>query len=697
MAMDFFERQDLARTSSRRIILLFLLALPCVIAAVYCVSVSVYAVCWAFFAFWRSVFSEIQSSSAGTNFFVSFWQPRLLLWVGAATLLVVFGGALYKIKQLAPGGQVVALRLGGERLDPQTKKLDELRLLHVVEEMSVASGTPMPDIYVLRREFGLNAFVAGHTVSDMIVCVTEGCLRFLTRDELQGVVAHEYSHIFHGDLSLNMRLMGLVHGLLCITLLSYWLMSRTYRESDRDIVSEPETRTGVGVFADLFILVIGFLLAFIGWNGALFGRMIKGAVSRQREFLADAAAVQFTRYPEGLANALKKVKASPEKSLIHSPRAEEASHIFFCNGLEDDRPWLTSTHPPLEERVERIETMMGRSFVPQSKEAEEPVAELPGIETEASESQPEARLRSPKDEARQDDSTFVARLLAPKNRASETSGPVVASAKDAFADMGVPVARHLAYAAKLMEVLPESVRCAAREPRAATAVVYVLLLSPIEGVREAQLRLLKSRLPSEMCLNVSTLLSAVRNLNELVKIPVVELAFPALRRLSLAEYAAFMQNVGELIAADRQVDLFEFALRKMLHRHLEPKYRPVPKPEARHAAFNELATACSTLLSALAHAGQDSLAETQAAFVRGAKRLSQTGVNFEFVALADCTFQAVEAALDSLAQTRPPLKRLFLDACAQTVAADGRIRAREAELLRAIADGLDCPMPPFVR
>src|SRR5438045_1397303 len=141
MPMDFFERQDLARANSRKIILLFLLALPCVIAAVYLVSVAVYGVCWAFFAFWRSVFAEIHSSAAGTSFFISFWQPTLLLWISAATLLIIFTGTLYKMKQLAPGGRVVASMLGAERLDLETKRLDELRLLHVVEEMSVASGT----------------------------------------------------------------------------------------------------------------------------------------------------------------------------------------------------------------------------------------------------------------------------------------------------------------------------------------------------------------------------------------------------------------------------------------------------------------------------------------------------------------------------------------------------------------------------
>ena len=134
----------------------------------------------------------------------------------------------------------------------------------------------------------------------------------------------------------------------------------------------------------------------------------------------------------------------------------------------------------------------------------------------------------------------------------------------------------------------------------------------------------------------------------------------------------------------------------MLRRHLEPKFKPAPKPDARYSGLNELAAFCSALLSALAHAGQDTSKEAQAAFERGAKLLKQDGADFKFVALADCTFNALEAALDGLAGAAFPLKKLFLGACAQTVAADGRIRPRESELLRAIADSLGCPMPPFV-
>ena len=674
MPMDFFERQEQARANSRRMVLLFLLALPGVVVAVYGVSLGVFGVAWGFLAFWRSVFLDVYPWPSSTGAFVrALWQPTLFLWVTAATVLIVLCGSLYKARQLAPGGRVVALLLGGERLDPDTRKPEELRLLHVVEEMSVASGTPMPDIYVLRREFALNAFVAGHNVGDMVVCATEGCLRNLTRDEVQGVMAHEYSHILNGDMRLNLRLMALVHGLFCITLFSEWVMSRTYRQSERDIGAGADHRTGATVILDLFVLVAGFLLAFIGWNGAFFGRIIKGAVARQREFLADAAAVQFTRYPEGLANALKRVQASPDKSILRSPRAEEASHIFFCNGLEEGRWTLTATHPPLGERIQRIETMMGRSLVPGPQRREEDA-----------------------DAAEADLVGLVTRLLGPCAAVSDRPETRRIEARDPLVNVGVPLAGHLAYASKLLSALPDALVRAAREPRGATALVYVLLLSPIESVREAQLRALKARLSSEAGLKMSGLMSEARGWSEFVKIPLVELAFPALRRLSLAEYAALRENIAELIAADRQVDLFEFALQKMLRRHLEPAFGPVPQRAEKAGALGDLTEACSSLLSALAHAGQDSWKEAQVAFAHGATGLDKDLSRVQFRSLKDCTFQAIESALDTLAAVPMPMKKMILEACAQTVAADGRLRPREAELLRSIADSLDCPMPPFL-
>lgn len=677
MAMDFFERQDLARANSRRMALLFLLALPFVVLAVYCVSLGVYGVSWGFLAFWRSVFHDNYPwPTTASELFRTLWQPGLFLGVTAGTAGVVIIGSLYKARQLAPGGRVVATLLGGEPLNPDTRRLEEMRLLHVVEEMAVASGTPMPDIYVLRREYAVNAFVAGHSAGDMVVCVTEGCLRSLTRDELQGAMAHEYSHLLHGDMRLNMRLMAMVHGLFCITLVSEWLMSRTYREKERDIGAGPPEPRGLTIVLDLFVLVTGFLVAFIGWNGAFFGRIIKGAVSRQREFLADAAAVQFTRYPEGLAQALKRVQNNPEKSILRSPRAEEASHIFFCNGLEEGRLAVTATHPPLEERLQRIEGMMGRAFVPGPKRR---------VPEEGAAESAEAGLAG-----------LVSRLLAPKTTGAGAGDTVHIDGRDVLATVGVPLAGHLDYAARLLAALPDSVRRATRDPRGATALIYVLLLSPVESVREAQLRLLKSRLSSEAGLKVSELMSLARGWSDFVRIPLVELTFPALRRLSLVEYTAFVQNLGELVDADRQVDLFEFALQKMLRRHLEPVFRPVPRPAPVPGGLAERGAPCSTLLSALAHTGHDTLKEAQAAFARGAAGLGPDAARFRFLGLQECTLEAVESALDALAGLPVPARKAFLEGCVRAVAADGLLRPREGELLRAISESLDCPIPPFL-
>jgi len=672
MPMDFFERQERAQANSRKIVALFLLALPCVIAAVYAVTAAIYFVSWTFLTFWASVFAEAHSLSGDYHYFISLWQPTLLLWVALITLVVIACGSIFKVRQLAPGGRVVASLLGGRRLDPATKDLNETRLLHVVEELSVASGTPLPEIYVLGREFGLNAFVAGHTAGDMVVCVTEGCIRYLTRDELQGVIAHEYSHLLHGDMRLNMRLMGWVHGLFAVTLLSYWVMSKTYRERERDMGDMPESRGGFWVFVDLAILVIGFLLAFIGWNSAFFGRIIKGAVSRQREFLADAAAVQFTRYPEGLVNALRKAKTWAEGTTIHSTRAEEASHIYFCNGLDEERIWLTSTHPPLEERIERVAAMMGMALVPEPAKAAgvEPVVPLPKIPI----GEEETELPKP---------------VPVPTQAGVTPRTLLAS-------VGTPTGEHLAYAAKLMEELPESVRSAAREVVGAPALIYSLLLSPEENVRSEQLRYLRENAGAEQFQKVEGLCPLIGALDQRVRIPLVELTFATLRRFSLTEYQSLSQHIRSLVGADREVDLFEFALQKMLRRHLEPVFKDGPRPEVRYYALSGLTYACSTVLSAIAHAGQDAPEQAQAAFARGAKRLTPTTAEFRFMPLADCTLNAIDTSLNNLAEAAPQLKKLFLAACAETTAADGLIKPREAEMLRAIADALECPVPPFL-
>src|SRR5690606_28971990 len=250
------------------------------------------------------------------------------------------------------GGSVVAGLLGGLPVNPATDDPDERRLVNVVEEMAIASGVPVPAIYVLPGEESINAFAAGYGVHDAAVAVTRGALKHLTRDELQGVIAHEFSHILNGDMRLNIRLIGLLHGLLLLALIGRVLLRSGGRSRGR--------RKEKG--GSVQVALIGLGLVLLGYIGVFFGKLIKAAASRQREYLADAAAVQFTRNPEGIAGALKKIGALGAGSRIVHPRAEELSHLYFASGLRSSFAGLFATHPPLVERIRRIDPSFSGDF-----------------------------------------------------------------------------------------------------------------------------------------------------------------------------------------------------------------------------------------------------------------------------------------------------------------------------------------------
>ena len=326
--MDFFERQDQARRNTKLLVAYFIAAVILIVAAVYLVIAAL---------FLREKYEP------GTIAWL--WHAKLFWGVTLGTLAIILGGTLYKMSEVSGGGGAVAKMLGGRLLNPGTQDEHERKLLNVVEEMSIASGTPVPEVYVLDQEESINAFAAGHTTNDAAIGVTRGCARTLSRDELQGVIGHEFSHILNGDMRLNVRLIGIVHGILCIAILGRILL-RTGSSSS----SGSGNRKGSNPLP-----VIGVALLIIGGIGVLFGRLIKSAVSRQREFLADAAAVQFTRNPAGLSGALKKIGGYVFGSRLLTPHAEEASHLYFGNGLGEAWFGLMATHPPLDERIRAID------------------------------------------------------------------------------------------------------------------------------------------------------------------------------------------------------------------------------------------------------------------------------------------------------------------------------------------------------
>jgi Zn-dependent protease with chaperone function len=642
--MDFFERQETARRHTKVFVVYFVLAVIGIIAAVYLAVDLIFAG------------NALKHHSTATLPEI-LWNPKLLLGVAVGTVAIIFCGSSYKTLQLSSGGSSVAEMLGGRPVDANTTDPDERKLLNVVEEMAIASGTPVPQVYVLREERGINAFAAGHSTKDMAVCVTGGAMRSLTRDELQGVIGHEFSHILNGDMRLNLRLMGLVFGILCLAILGRILLeTRSNRSKDRNPLP-----------------LLGLALLAIGGIGVFFGKLIKSAVSRQREFLADAAAVQFTRNPAGLASALKKVGGSGSR--IMDPNAEDASHLFFANGLTESFSDLFSTHPPLSERIRALDPSFDGKFTP-------------------------VRIELPEDEvlaavtpARVIDALGLGDLLGRTTAAAALSGAGV-QINRSLPQVGTMTAQHLDYAADLRSKLPPALTEAARDPMSAVALIYAMLLSPEEVLRTRQLTRLQTQVDPGIYQETARLAPATAGLESRARLPLAALTLTALRRLSPSQYLQFKQNLKFIIESDQQIELFEYTLQKMVLRQLDPNFSPPQKQVVQFYVLKPLIPECAVLLSALAYAGQVDPEEIERAFETGAQQLGMADLSL--LDAGACGLNRVDAALNRLNQGAPHLKKLVLGACAATVAADGVIQEHEAELLRAVADMLDCPIPPFL-
>lgn len=639
--MDFFERQDKARRNTKLLVFYFIVAICLLILSGYAAVLAIFG---------RDGVSDAMGESTFT-----LWQPGLFLWSTVGTLSVILIGSVSKTLQLSKGGSAVAQMLDGRLINSNATEANERKLLNVVEEMSIASGIPVPQVYLLENEDGINAFAAGHSTSDAAIGVTRGGMQMLSRDQLQGVIGHEFSHILNGDMKLNVRLMGLIFGILCLTVVGRVLLRTRGKKNP--------------------LPLLGLALIVIGGIGVLFGRLIQAAVSRQREFLADAASVQFTRNPDGLAGALKKIGGLSSGSKLETPHAQEASHLFFANGLRIAASGLMATHPPLEERIRALDPAFDGEF----PEVEPPkMAEPPPIPVEPRRAQPPP-------------------LPPPLPVVGADIIGAVVSAQALLPDVGRPTTRHLEYAADLRQSLPEALKSAARDPLGASALIYTLLLSHDPATREKQGADLAAATSDPIVHETLALWPETQNVSVEMKIPLVDLALPALRQLSPAQFHEFRSAVCALIESDRQTDLFEYMLQKIVLRHLEPSFVHTPKRVTQYYDLKPLTADCGVLLSAMAYAGQSDPAQAQAAFVRGAQLLSRIAKSeVPFFPKVDCDLPRLDAALDRLALAVPQIKKNVLNACAETVAADGILQRPEAELLRAIADSLDCPIPPFI-
>ncbi len=638
MATDFFQRQDVARRSTTRLIVLFVLA---VIAIVLSIEVLLAA----------TMGYLSRNPDTGAIDWTAVTDLRLFLVAAAGTLIIVGGGSLYKMAELRAGGHVVAEQLGGRLLTSGTADVTEQQLLNVVEEMALASGTPTPPVYLMDREEGINAFAAGFSPNDAVIGVTRGTATRLSRDELQGVIAHEFSHILNGDMRLNLRLMGLLHGILIIGMLGYFVLRMSFYTG-----GGRRSRDGKD---GLPIIAIGAGLAVIGFAGTFFGNLIKAAVSRQREFLADASAVQFTRHPEGIAGALKKIGGFVKGASIENPNAPLASHMFFGEATSGFTS-LFATHPPLAERIRRLDPSWDGEF-------------------------PEGVAR-------------VAPGAAPRVAAAGASGFAGASAAAGFggavASIGQPGPAHVDYAARLIESLPPVLVASARETYSARAVIYGLLLDSQPAIRQRQLAYLKAEADRGVFEETLRLSPSLEQLEAKMRLPLLEIALPALRALIKTQRDAFERNVVVLIEADSRIDLFEWSLHRILARDVEAMLSRGRPARVKFQSVESVRPQCELLMSTLAYVGQRDAGSATYAFEQAMAALGLSGARI--MTPEDCGLAELDDVLGALDQASPQVKRTLLGGAVACIAADRDVTAAEAELLRAVSASISCPMPPIL-
>lgn len=673
--MDFFEAQARARKRTSRLIILFGFAVVGTIAAGYLAAAVVLQQVSPRTAQLQSDYWNYQRSGTWTGDPVAtrWWDPRLFGTVALGTLAVVSLASLYKWSQFHAGGSAVAESVGGRRIDQHTTDLNERRLLNVVEEMAIASGTPVPAVYVLPDETGINAFAAGLTTSDAVVAVTRGTLEKLNRDELQGVVAHEFSHILNGDMRMNLRIAAIVFGILVLGLAGrgiLWSMRRMRGSRGK----------GSGGAMAAFLL-IGLSLMIVGYVGYFFGRMIQAAVSRQREFLADASAVQFTRNPDGIKGALMKIGGYALGSLVASNKSTEIGHFFFAQGFRTGITGLWATHPPLDERLRAIDPAFdGKMFEPpQLVDVQRESFQGAGFHGGARHTADETARR-----------VFSAPARVPS--AARPRETVAFRPAAAMAAIGTVTPEHLDRARRLIEEMPPRLHAAAHAPDEAGALVYSLLLDDDSALRSRQREIVARAAGAASAQLLDQLEPARQTLGPEQKLPLLQVALPTLKRMPAAELATFLETLDELVHADAKVSTFEFALQKLLIHTLALGRDPAGAGISHHS-LGGLAGEVSILLSAMARAAVRDPSLAPRAFAAGAAQLRLIEDRLRF--RSDADFAALDQALDQLARASLPIKQQALFAAGHVVSADGQVQITELELLRAVAAALDCPMPPL--
>ena len=639
--MNYFEAQERARRRTVWLVLLFALAMAGLIVITNLLLLGILA------------YSQTGEFVFSVTTLHQQFDWDIFIGVAIVVSTLIFLGSLYKTMSLSEGGRNVAEMLGGQLIARNTSDPDERRLLNVVEEMAIASGISVPNVYVL-DETSINAFAAGLTPNDAVIGVTRGTLRYLDRDELQGVIAHEFSHIFNGDMRMNIRLIGVLHGILLLGLIGYYILRATRYVRG--------SRNKEGASAIAIVLVLGVGLIAIGYIGFFFGQWIKSMVSRQREYLADASAVQFTRNKGGIAGALKKIGGLTAGSYLENPSAPQYSHAYFSQGVGGFLQSLFATHPPLKARIKRIDPGWSGEFIASRKA--EPAAEK---QTRAEEAAVRTGIVT---------GTIAAGIL---------------TANEIIEQVGTVREEQVEVAREIMAAIPAVLRQAAEEPFGARAIIYGLLIDKRAEVEDEQRQLLMQLADPAVADHTKVLKDDLTALPTFTRLPLLELTIPALQELSAPQYRQFRKAVQSLIAADKKVDLKEWVLQRLVMQQLDEYFGLRKRPKAKHAYLGAVKQEAEIILSLVAYTEHQDVATAEKAFDAGKSEVGAGALRF--AQRDQLTLDNLNAAIDELEKLKPLLKPRILKACAACIMYDGKASIRGQELLRTISSTLDCPMP----
>ncbi len=641
--MNFFEHQEQARKQSRWIILAFVVVTLLIVVAVNVLLMI--------------VLSSQSSVTAAGIFDPQTWlaNSSLLLASSAATGGAIGLASLGKIVSLRSGGGKVARDMGATLVTPDTRDVLRRRLYNVVEEIALASGTPVPEVYVMENEPGINAFAAGYTASDAAVAVTQGTLEKLSRSELQGVIAHEFSHIFNGDMRINIRMMGVIFGITVIAIIGRkFLHASSYRvRSSRD-------NNGSAIIA------IGLVLMMVGYIGLFFARWMKSALSRQREYLADASAVQFTRDPEGISGALKKIAAYSHSSYLNSD-SEEVSHMLFGSGY---RSLMFATHPPLEQRIARIEKGFQLSDIDSLAKKLKKQEYVEHVQAEKAAQEQQKR----------------------KDKKAKSG---FFDVEGMFGDIGNPSTERIAAAAVLAASLPSGLSSSAHSLEWAPEVLFYCLLDSDKTIRDKQLLIVVEQMGDISERKLQHLIQTHGPVRVDQRLAILEMSFPTLKRRPILDIQRIQTTVDLLANADDKIDSFEFLLTRLIKQYLDDAHQPNQTRLHGNKKLKDCRDELAAVVSILASHGQEKttaqgLQLAQRAFKQG---MSVAGVELLNLSFSDQWQSELDEAVSKLDKLSPNQKSVVVAALVRTVLDDRKILTQEHEMLRVICALMHVPIP----